>query len=124
VYVGLGSLFFALGVAGAVLPVLPTTPFMLLALWAFSKSSARLEAWLLAHKRFGPPLVRWREHRVVPLRVKLVAWASMAASLAWMTFWSPAPRWTVVVTAALMAYGVWFVARLPSKPPAAPAPPE
>ena len=74
--------FFALGIIGAMLPVMPTTVFMLLAAWAFSRSSKRLEAWLLAHRRFGPPLVRWRQHRVIPLSAKLLAWGSMAVSLA------------------------------------------
>jgi uncharacterized membrane protein YbaN (DUF454 family) len=105
-YLALGGLFFGLGVIGVLLPLVPTTPFMLLALWAFTRSSRRLESWLLAHRRFGPPLRRWREHRVVPLRAKLVAWGSMALSLTWM--------------AVLMAYAVWFVARLPSKPPPGP----
>lgn len=117
-YLVLGGAFVGLGVVGLVLPVVPTTPFMLLALWAFSRSSPRLEAWLLAHRRFGPPLQRWRAHRVVPLRAKLVAWGSMAASLIWMIGWSTAPRWAVALTVALMAYAVWFVARLPSRPPA------
>ena len=126
-YLLAGCAFVGLGAIGAVLPIVPTTPFMLLALWAFSRSSARLEHWLLHHRRFGPSVRRWREHRVVPLKVKLVAWTSMAVSLFAMAALSPAPWWTVALTAALMAYAVWFVARCPSRPPpsapSAPPPP-
>jgi uncharacterized protein len=122
VYLGLGWIFFGLGVAGIVLPVLPATPFMLLALWGFSKSSPRLEAWLLAHRVFGASLRAWKAHRVIPLRAKLVAWGSMIASLVWMIFVSHTAWWIVGVSAALMAYGAWFVGSCPSKPPAAEEP--
>lgn len=119
IYLALGWLFFGLGVAGIVLPVVPATPFMLLALWGFSRSSPRLERWLLEHRLFGKPLRAWKAHRVIPLRAKLIAWGSMAASLTWMIFASETAWWIVGLTAALMTYGVWFVARCPSRPPAA-----
>ena len=118
VYLLLGWGFFGLGVAGIVLPVVPTTPFMLLSLGAFSRSSPRLEAWLLAHRLFGPSLRAWKAHRVIPLRAKLIAWASMLASLASMLFWSHPAWWVIALASALMAYGAWFIARCPSRPPA------
>jgi uncharacterized membrane protein YbaN (DUF454 family) len=122
-YVGLGCLCFGLGVLGAFLPVLPTTPFLLVSLWAFSLSSKRLEAWLLAHRRFGPRLVAWRAHRVVPWPVKLTAWGSMAASLALMIL-AGASRLALGGAAGVMLIGAVYVARCPSRPPAAPpAPP-
>ena len=118
IYLALGWVFFGLGVAGIFLPVLPATPFMLLALWGFSKSSPRLEAWLLAHRIFGAQLRAWKAHRVIPLRAKLIAWGSMLASLAWMIFVRPMAWWIVALSAALMAYGAWFVGSCPSNPPA------
>ena len=60
---GLGWTFFALGLLGTVLPLVPTTPFMLLALWAFSVGSERFHRWLYHHPVFGPPLRRWSEER-------------------------------------------------------------
>lgn len=117
IYLALGWAFFGLGVAGAFLPVLPTTPFMLLALWGFSRGSPRLESWLLGHRTFGAPLRAWRLHRVVSVRARVIAWTSMALSLVYLLVWRRPAWWITAATAALMAYGVWFVARCPTRPP-------
>ena len=117
---GLGWLFLGLGLLGVALPVLPTTPFLLLALWAFSRSSRRFHDWLYHHRVLGPPLQRWRRERVVPARVKAVAILSMLASLAWVALGLRAPWYGVLATAALVAFGVAFLARLPSRPAAPP----
>lgn len=122
IYLMLGWAFFCLGVAGVVLPVVPATPFMLLALWGFSRSSPRLEAWLLGHRVFGPSLRAWQAYGVVPWRAKIIAWVSMAASLIYLIGWRRPAWWITGATVVLMAYGVWFIARCPSRPPIA-APP-
>jgi uncharacterized membrane protein YbaN (DUF454 family) len=116
-YVALGCVAVALGVVGAFLPVLPTTPFLLVALWAFSRSSARLERWLLEHPRLGPRVRAFRDTRVVPWPVKLTAWGSMAASLTLLAL-SRVPWPGVAASAALMAWGAIYVARCPSRPSA------
>ncbi len=115
VYLAIGLLFVGLGAVGAFLPVLPTTPFLLISLWAFAKSSPRLERWLLEHKRFGPRLVAWREHKVIPLPVKLTALASMLGSLAFLAVMER--WWAFGISAALMAVGAAYVWTRPSKPP-------
>lgn len=119
VYFVLGWLFFGLGVLGAVLPILPTTPFMLLAAWAFSKSSRRFERWLLEHRWFGPGIKRWRAHRVVPARVKRVSYATMLVTFTLSVASGRLSWWALLAQGALMAYGAWFIARLPSKVPEA-----
>lgn len=117
-YLTLGILCVGLGVIGAFLPVMPTTVFFIVALWAFSLSSKRLETWLLAHRRFGPRLVAWRRDRVIPTPVKLTAWTSMLGSLAIMLV-ARTPWWAVGMAAALMAVGAIYIARCPSHPRAA-----
>lgn len=76
-----GWLNVALGLLGAVLPLLPTTVFLLIALWAFSKSSLRFHGWLYSHPRFGPTLQAWHRHRAIPRRAKVLALVAMAGSL-------------------------------------------
>ena len=81
-YLAIGWLCTALGILGAFLPVLPTTPFLLLALWAFSNSSPRLHAWLFNHPRYGKSLQNWSEHGAISTRVKVISVSAMALSAA------------------------------------------
>ena len=97
--------------------MLPTTPFLLISLWAFSQSSERFERWLLEHERFGPRLVAWRTHRVIPWPAKLAAWGSMIASLTIMVVLGR-PLWQIGLAASVMAIGATYVASKPSRPPA------
>ena len=117
VYFSLGWLFFALGAIGVLLPVLPTTPFMLLALWAFARSSDRFHNWLYTHRFFGPPLQQWNQHRVIPLPAKIMSVSFMSISFVFMLFYSPLLMWLKIVIALLMIYGAWFILTKPSKPP-------
>ena len=77
-----GLLALALGTAGIFLPLLPTTPFMLLAAACFFRSSARLYNWLLAHKRFGRIIRQYREHHAISRRARLATLALLWGTLA------------------------------------------
>ncbi|HSD20839.1 MAG TPA: YbaN family protein [Anaeromyxobacter sp.] len=112
----LGWTCFVLGVIGTVLPLVPTTPFMLVALWAFSSSSERFHDWLYEHRVFGPPLQRWRRERALPLWVKLVAAGSMAASFAYAALVMRAPWYTLAAMGGVMLFGIAYIARIPSRP--------
>lgn len=68
-----GLIALGLGAAGAVLPLLPTTPFLLVAAFAFARSSPRLAAWLDAHPQFGPLIGNWRDHGAISRRAKIAA---------------------------------------------------
>ncbi|NRA85970.1 MAG: YbaN family protein [Rhizobiales bacterium] len=72
-YLTLGYVSFALGFIGIFLPILPTTPFMIVALWAFSKGSKKMHNWLLNHPRFGESLQNWETHKIIPMKAKLTA---------------------------------------------------
>ena len=87
-YLLLGWFFFGLGAVGAVVPGLPTTLFMLFALWAFSKSSQRFHDWLYAHPNFGPPLQQWRKYRVISLKAKLLSVTMMTLSFTYKFFFT------------------------------------
>ncbi|MDY8110485.1 YbaN family protein [Fulvimarina sp. 2208YS6-2-32] len=81
----LGGSSVVLAAIGAVLPLLPTTPFLILAAFAFSKSSPRLERWLIAHPRFGGAIRNWREERAIGRKPKWLATLVMA--LSWGVGW-------------------------------------
>jgi uncharacterized membrane protein YbaN (DUF454 family) len=68
-----GHLFLALGLIGAILPILPTTPFLLLAVFCYSKSNPKLHNWLLTNKYFGPSLQDWFSHRIIKTKAKIIA---------------------------------------------------
>lgn len=80
-YFGLGVVATAAAIAGAILPLLPTTPFLLVAAWAFARSSPRAEAWLLAHGRFGPLIADWRAGGRIARSAKRASAVVMIASL-------------------------------------------
>ncbi len=69
----LGFIFLALGIIGIVLPLLPTTPFLLLSAFCFARSSEKLHAWLLCHPSFGPAIIDWRENGSISKRNKTYA---------------------------------------------------
>ena len=73
----LGSFFVVLGAVGAVLPLLPTTPFILVAAWCFARSSPRMHRWLNESALFGPIVRNWEQNRCVPLRAKVTALVMM-----------------------------------------------
>ena len=61
-----------LAFVGTFVPGIPTTIFLIVALWAFAKSSKKFHSWLLNHKRFGPILQNWESHKVVPRKAKIL----------------------------------------------------
>ena len=89
-WLGAGAAALAVGIVGIFLPLLPTTPLVILAAFCFSRGCQRCERWLLAHPRFGPMVRDWRRDRVIPRRAKQVAIAMMTASSLWAWFAMPA----------------------------------
>jgi uncharacterized membrane protein YbaN (DUF454 family) len=77
----IGLVALALGAIGIALPLLPTTPFVLLAAFAFAQSSAKLHQWLLDHNVFGPLIDNWHRYGAISRRAKVVSVVSMIAVL-------------------------------------------
>ena len=112
VFVGLGMIALALGIAGIVLPVLPTTPFVLLAAACFARSSPRFHRWLLHHKTFGPIVSEWERHRAIPYRTKIWAIVLMLATLAASITFFVKPAWLKVALALFgVAMAIWLYRR-------------
>ena len=111
----LGHLSLVLGIIGAVLPLLPTTPFLLLSALAFSRSSPRLAHWLHEHPRLGPPIRNWREHGVIGRGAKVVVVVAAVVSLSG-SLWLAIPWWALVAQATILALVLLFVLTRPSDP--------
>ena len=113
---GAGWMCVGLGILGIVMPLFPTTPFLLLAVWAFSKSSPEMAERLRNHRLAGPYIRDWEDEGVIPVTAKLLAVTMMAAMLAFLNFGTEAPLWTVVGAGAVMlATSVYIVTRPSSR---------
>jgi uncharacterized membrane protein YbaN (DUF454 family) len=110
-----GTGFVGLGILGAFLPVLPTTPFMLLAAACYARASTRFYNWLLNNRTVGPTIREWRRYRSIPYRTKWTAIALMAATLTASIVFAVENGYA---QAGLAAFGVLlavWMARIPSR---------
>lgn len=110
----LGWLMVAIAILGVFLPLLPTTPFLLLAAGLFARSSPRFEHWLVNHPLFGESLRRWREKGAISVRSKVTSMALIAASYAVFVHFGSPPLGTAAIVAAVMAFPVLFILTRPS----------
>ncbi|MFT7653131.1 MAG: uncharacterized membrane protein YbaN (DUF454 family) [Limisphaerales bacterium] len=111
---GLGWTAVALGVVGAFLPLLPTTPFLLLAAFAFSKGSEKLHNWLVNHPKLGPPITNWQTRGAISRGIKVYATLSMAFvfALAWLM---SAPLWGLFMQATVLVLVCLFIWTRPER---------
>ena len=114
VYLSFGWICVALGVAGAFLPLLPTTPFLLLALWAFARSSPAAAEWLRQHPRLGPYIRDWQDHHSIPVNAKVLAILMMLASFAWLNYATDASLAIKLIVAAILLSAATFILTRPS----------
>jgi len=100
VWMAFGLVSLALGAAGAVLPLLPTTPFVLLAAFCFARSSPQFHSWLINHPTFGPAIMDWRHERAISKRGKVAG--SIAMGLAFAVSLLLRVPWTVIIVQAIV----------------------
>ena len=107
-----GLIFVGLAILGVVLPILPTTPFLLVAATCFAKSSPRLQKKLLANKTFGPLIHEWQQHRSIPRKAKRVALLTIILSVVWSAYLLKNLLLTVLVFVLVLGPFI-FLWRLP-----------
>ncbi|MBP2280012.1 uncharacterized membrane protein YbaN (DUF454 family) [Psychrobacter sp. PL15] len=110
----LGWLFFALGIIGVLLPVMPTAPFVLLAAGCWARSSRRFHFWLINHRSFGKFVRDWEDKRAVPRYAKWLATIMMTISTSMLFYKLPdATLWMAWVVAVICTGVAIFMFRLP-----------
>lgn len=97
----LGTITLVLGVVGIFVPLLPTTPFLLLSAALWVKSSPRLYEWLLNHKYLGPYIRNFRESKAIPLRVKIISVSLVWITIGWCVI-AVVDKWLFVQVALLL----------------------
>ncbi|NQV60805.1 MAG: YbaN family protein [Alphaproteobacteria bacterium] len=108
----LGLVCTALGIIGIILPIMPGTVFLLIAAWAFSRSSERLHLWLFQHPRFGRTIREWHLYGVIPARAKVLAITMMAGSFAYVAM-TLNDNWIIpaLVGGTLVPVAIWIASR-------------
>ncbi|MGK9339387.1 YbaN family protein [Sinorhizobium meliloti] len=114
--VSLAWVMVGIGIAGIFLPLLPTTPFLLLAVWLFSRSSPRLAKWLMDHPLLGPPLRDWREEGAISRRAKISAILLMSLALVYLWFAFEPPAIALLLVAGIMLTCGAFIVSRPEPP--------
>ena len=109
-YLAIGMICVALGAIGAALPIMPTVPFLLLAVFCIARSNPALEQRILDHPTWGPQVKDWRERRAISRRSKVMAIGAMSvgAAFTWFTFGIPL---IYVSLAVLGVCGTWIATR-------------
>jgi uncharacterized membrane protein YbaN (DUF454 family) len=111
----IGILSLGLGALGILLPLLPTTPLVLLAAFSFARSSDRLHRWLLEHDVFGALIENWRLYGAISRRAKMLSVVSMAAVLL-LSLVMAAPTYVIVVQAVVLGAAALFILTRPLPP--------
>jgi uncharacterized protein len=115
-YIILGWFSVGLGILGIILPLLPSAPFLLVAVWAFSQSSPETAAKIRAHPILGPPILDWEKHGVIPLYAKIAAVAMMLGSGGYLWGWSGVSIWVLIAITMLYLAVAAFILSRPSRP--------
>jgi uncharacterized membrane protein YbaN (DUF454 family) len=110
-----GSVSLAVGTIGIVLPVLPTTPLLLLALACYCRSSERMTKWVLTNKYFGSYIRRYKEGKGIPIKTKILALAALWITISYSAFFIVNKWWTVQLILFAIATAVTIhIIKLPT----------
>ena len=109
VLIVIGSIALALGIIGIFLPLLPTTPFLLLAAALYFRSSPRQYEWLLSQKHLGPYIRNFREHKAIPLRAKIISVSMVWLTLLYCAYIVSSQLWLSALMIALAIAITWHI---------------
>lgn len=116
ILMSVGTLSLGTGLVGIFVPLLPTTCFILLAAYCYSKSSDRFYQKLISHSKFGPTILQWEKYRVI--RVPIKCWASTMISISALLLWTTsAPLYVKIGTSAFLMGLVVYIWSKPSQIP-------
>jgi uncharacterized membrane protein YbaN (DUF454 family) len=110
----LGLLSLGIGIVGIVLPLIPTTGPLLVAAFAFARSSDRLHDWLMNHPRFGKFITDFREGRGIPLKTKVTAVIAMTLAFGYSIGWVVPGLPAKAAVAAIGVWAIWYVVSRPT----------
>jgi len=110
------SLMVLIGFVGIFVPGLPTTVFLLAALWGYSRSSTRFQHWLWYHSRLGPPIRDWHNYRVIPPRAKMLAVCMMGLSLGYVYYMVPVVWAWWVLAVIFVPVSMYILTRASARP--------
>ncbi len=112
-YLMAGFALVALATLGIFLPLLPTTPLLLLAAACFAQSSERWHRWLVEHRIFGPIIHNWQEHRCIPLKAKIISIATIVLFGGYTVGFALPNPYVRLIGGSLILVGLLFVLRIP-----------
>ncbi|MFT6067689.1 MAG: uncharacterized membrane protein YbaN (DUF454 family) [Bacteriovoracaceae bacterium] len=115
-WISLGIICLILGFIGVFLPLLPTTPFALLAAFCFSKGSDDLHRWLLETKMFGPLIKDWEDHGVIRLRIKKISTLMISLLFGYTLIFVKVFLWIKLIVSLTGLLVLWFIWTRPSTP--------
>lgn len=104
-----GSLSLGLGILGILLPLLPTTPLLLLAAACYVRSSDRLYQWLITNKFFGKYIRNFRSGKGIPLKAKIMGVSVLWISIGYSAFFVVNPIWIRILLLLIAAYFTWYI---------------
>lgn len=114
-YVAAGIFFLALAIVGIFLPLLPTTPFLILTAACFNRGSEKFHKWLLGHKIFGPPICDWQKAGVIRLKYKAFSSLMLMCSGIYIFFKASVPILGLIIYIAFMLCMLVFIWTRPGR---------
>lgn len=115
IYYVIGLLMIVLAIIGAILPIMPTVPFLLVASWCFARSSPRFHNWLHSHKVFGPPIKQWEEQGVISPFVKILAVGGMSVGFCSFLLITKPVLWLAICVAIVLILISVYILTRPSR---------